>query len=137
MANALYALARQSFLSGNPIIDWDTDDIKCSLVRSSDYTPNLATDQYVGISVPTRVADSANLGGKTSTDGIADATDIVFTAVAAGADIQYLIIWKDTGVANTSPLIALIDTATGLPVTPNGGDITVQWDAGANKIFKL
>jgi hypothetical protein len=34
-------------------------------------------------------------------------------------------------------LIARIDTATGLPVTPNGGDITVQWDAGADKIFTL
>lgn len=137
MANALYALARQSFLSGNPIIDWDSDTIKCSLVRSSAYTPNLATDQYLGIAVPTRVADSAALAGKTSADGVADANDIVFTAVAAGAAVQYLVIWKDTGVANTSPLIALIDTATGLPVTPNGGDITIQWDAGASKIFKL
>lgn len=36
-----------------------------------------------------------------------------------------------------SPLIAYIDTATGLPVTPNGGDITIAWDSGANKIFKL
>lgn len=136
MANALYDLARQSFLSGSPSIDWDTDDIKCSLVRSSDYTPNLATDQFLS-SVPTRVADSANLSGKTVTNGVADANDVTFTAVAAGAAIQYVVIWKDTGVAATSPLIALIDTATGLPVTPNGGDITIQWDAGANKIFKL
>ena len=34
-------------------------------------------------------------------------------------------------------VIAFIDTATGLPVTPNGGDITITWDNGANKIFKL
>jgi len=34
-------------------------------------------------------------------------------------------------------LIAFIDTATNLPVTPNGGDIIVAWDNGANKIFKL
>jgi hypothetical protein len=135
--SALYDLARQSFLSQSPSIDWDTDNIKVSLVRSSDYTPNLATDQFLGVSVPTRVADSGNLAGKSVTAGVADASDITFTAVGAGAAIQYLVIWKDTGVANTSPLIALIDTGTGLPVTPNGGDITVQWDGGADKIFKL
>ncbi len=28
-------------------------------------------------------------------------------------------------------------TSSGLPVTPNGGDITVAWDSGVNKIFKL
>ena len=28
-------------------------------------------------------------------------------------------------------------TASGLPVTPNGGNISVVWDSGANKIFKL
>ena len=33
--------------------------------------------------------------------------------------------------------INFIDTATGLPITPNGGDIIVTWDNGANKIFKL
>lgn len=136
MANALYDLARQSFLSGSPAIDWDTDNIKVSLVRSSAYTPNLATDQFLS-SVPTRVADSANLSGKSVTSGVADASDVTFTAVAAGLAVQYVLIWKDTGVAGTSPLIALIDTGTGLPITPNGGDIVVSWDAGANKIFKL
>ena len=136
MSNALYDLARESFLSQNPAIDWDTDNIKASLVRASDYTPNMATHQYLS-SVPTRVAASANLGSKTVTAGVADAADVTFTAVTAGAAIQYILIWKDTTVAGTSPLIALIDTATGLPVTPNGGDITIAWDNGANKIFKL
>lgn len=136
MANALYDLARQAFLSASPTIDWDTDTIKASLVRSSAYTPNLATDQFIS-SVATRVADSAALSAKTVLAGVADAADVTFTAVPAGAAVQYIVIWKDTTVAGTSPLIALIDTATGLAVTPNGGDITIAWDAGANKIFKL
>ena len=46
-------------------------------------------------------------------------------------------IYQDSGVEATSRLIANIDAATGLPVTPNGTDITVQWDSGANRIFKL
>jgi hypothetical protein len=48
-----------------------------------------------------------------------------------------VVIWKDTGNPATSPLIALIDTATGIPVATTGGDITVYFDNGANKIFKL
>jgi len=34
-------------------------------------------------------------------------------------------------------LIAHFDTGTNIPVTPNGGDITIQWSDAANKIFKL
>ena len=48
-----------------------------------------------------------------------------------------MVIYQDTGDVNTSRLIAFIDTATGLPVTPNGGDIVVEWSNGAVKIFKL
>ena len=36
-------------------------------------------------------------------------------------------IYKDTGNAATSPLIAYIDLTT--PVTPNGGDINITWNA--------
>lgn len=39
-------------------------------------------------------------------------------------------VYIDTGVAGTLRLIAYIDTGvTGLPVTPNGGDINITWDA--------
>ncbi len=138
MANALYDKARESFLSQTPALDWDTDTIKVDLVRG--YTPNLATHQYVSdiaVGGGTVVSTTAALGTKTVTAGVADAADTVFSAVPAGAACQHLVIFKDTGVAGTSPLIACIDTATGLPVTPNGGDINVTWDNGANKIFKL
>ena len=50
---------------------------------------------------------------------------------------EALVLWVDTGTPATSFLIAYFDTVTGLPVTPNGGDIQIVWDSGANKIFKL
>jgi len=50
---------------------------------------------------------------------------------------ESLDIYQHTGVDATSRLIANIDSATGLPFTPNGGDATITWDSGANKIFKL
>jgi len=65
-----------------------------------------------------------------------DAADVTYTAVT-GDPSEAVVVYKDTGVEGTSQLIAYIDTATGLPVTPNGGDITIQWDNGINKIFKL
>ena len=42
-----------------------------------------------------------------------------------------------TGVETTARLIWFDDASTGLPITPNGEDINVTWDAGANKIFAL
>lgn len=135
MANALYDAGREAFLDGT--ISWSTDNIKVVLVDNALYTVNLNTDTALSdIAAGARVATSGNLGTKTVTAGVADAADITFSAVS-GAVSEALVIFQDSGVESTSTLIAYIDTATNLPVTPNGGDITVQWDSGANKIFKL
>lgn len=145
MANALYDLARQSFLSQSPSIDWDTDTIKVTLIDTGNYTVNLATHQYMNTNtVPSaaKVGSPVTLANKTVTNGVADADDITFTTVS-GASVEAIIIWKDgggggtTASGTTDPLIAYIDTATGLPVTPNGNNIDVIWDSGSNKIFKL
>lgn len=135
MTNALYNKGREGFLDGN--IDWDTNNIKAILVDTGAYTVNLSThDNLDDVAAGARIATSGNLASKTVTDGVADAADVTFSAVS-GATVEAIILYKDTGVESTSRLIAYIDTGTGLPVTPNGGDITVQWDSGANKIFKL
>jgi len=135
MANALYGLGRQAFLEGD--IDWTVDDIKVYLIDAADYTVDIDVDQFADdIPGAAKVATTSNLASKTATLGVADAADATFTGVT-GDPSEELVIWQDTGVQATSRLIANIDTATGLPVTPNGGDITIQWDNGANKIFKL
>lgn len=135
MGNALYNKGRQGFLDGS--IDFDTDDIRAILIDTGTYTVDLAAhDNLDDIAAGARIAVSAALSGKTVTDGVADASDVTFSAVT-GASVEAIVLYKHTGVESTSRLIAYIDTGTGLPVTPNGGDITVQWDSGANKIFKL
>ena len=133
MANALYGKGREKFLTGD--IAWDTDNIKASLVDTGTYTVAIDTHEFYS-DLSGVVADSGNLASKTVTLGVADADDVTFGSVT-GATVEAVVIWKDTGTASTSPLIAYIDTATNLPITPNGGDITVSWDSGANKIFKL
>lgn len=135
MANALYDSGRESFLKGE--ISWSSDNIKAVLVDTATYTANLAIDQFLSdIPAGERVATSANFTAKTTTAGVADAADVTFTAVT-GDQSEALVVYQDTGVEGTSRLIAYIDTATGLPVTPNGGDISVTWDSGVNKIFRL
>ena len=135
MANALYDKGRQGFLDGS--IDWDTDDIRVILIDTDDYTVDLAVhDNLDDIPGAARVKVSGALTAKTVTDGVADAADVVLSAVT-GDECEALVIYKHTGVESTSRLIAYIDSATGLPVTPSGEDITIQWDDGANKIFKL
>jgi hypothetical protein len=135
MSNALYDKYRQSALEGGIAIL--TANIKFVLVDVADYTVNLATHQFLSdIASAGRVSTSPNAAGKTSTAGVFDANDITFAAVS-GDPSEAVVGYVDTGTATTSNLICYIDTATGLPVTPNGGDITVTWDNGANKIFKL
>lgn len=135
MANTMYPKAKESFISQNPALDMDTDNIKVALVKVAE-TYN-AAHQYVSDLTPANiVARSGNLAGKSITSGVFDATDVVFTTPAAGSSCN-LILYKDSGADASSPLIAFLDTGTGLPVTTNGADVTVTWDDGANKIFAI
>lgn len=135
MANTLFDFARQRFLEAQ--LNWMTDTIKVILVDTGAYTPQTAVHQYLAdIPISARIAGPVTLTSKTTTGGAADAADVTFTSVT-GPSIEAIVIFADTGTESTSPLIAWIDTATGLPITPNGGDIIVTWDNGANKIFKV
>lgn len=135
MANALYDKAREGYLAGTR--SWSSDDVRVTLVRG--YTFSAAHDFLDDVTGAggTLVATSATLTSKTVTSGVADAADFTYATVGAGAACQCLIGYVHTGTPSTSALVFYIDSATGLPITPNGGDITVTWDAGSNKIFKL
>ena len=148
MANALYDKGRNHFAMGD--ILWKASggsSIRCCLVKAA-YTPDLANHEF-WTSLGANVV--GNSGGATRADcpaitladpvaGVCDSSDVSTTLTtvpgAAGA-CNYIAIFKDTGVDGTSLLIALIDTGTGLPITPNGGDVVITLDNGANKIFKL
>jgi len=142
VANALYDMGRNYFLQGS--VNWLTGNMRVGLVTlintPTGYTFNASLDiAYASVPTAARVGMSvASLGSRTATSGIADAADTLFTAVS-GPTVGAVVIFGSTATANASdwPMIAYIDTATGLPVGPNGGDITVQWDNATNKIFKL
>lgn len=135
MANALYDKARELYLTTG--LNWLTYPIKAVLVDTGTYTVNLAANQFLDhIGAGAQRSHSPAFANKTAVGGAADADDITFSSVS-GVSIEAIVIYGDSGTPSTSPLIAYIDTATGLPITPNGGDIIVTFDNGPNKIFKL
>lgn len=133
--NVLYDKGREGYLDGS--LNWLTDDVRAILIDTTAYTPNFITDKFlVSIPGPARISTCPSFTSKTATAGVADADDVAFTAVA-GPMIEAVVIYKHTGVDATARLIAFIDTATGLPFIPSGGNVAIQWDDGVNKIFKL
>jgi hypothetical protein len=135
----LYGPGREGFLKGE--ISWNVATIKMALGRG--YTFD-ATDKFVSDLTSHTAVSTVTLGTKTVTDGVADAADASFSAVGAGAACPYLIIYQASAVGggadvatSAQRLIAYIDNAAGLPVTPTGADIAFTFDAGTNRIFKL
>lgn len=134
MANALYAKGKEKLLTA--AINLSTDTIKVALVRN-DYVQSLSTHEFFSSVSASSLNTPQTLASKTVTNGVFDAADVTFTAVTAGDTCEGVVIYKDTGTPSTSALIAYIDTITGFPLATNGGDITIQWDNGAYKIFSL
>lgn len=134
MANGLFDAARKAFLDAD--IDWVNDAVSCYLISAS-YTVNLSAHANLqDVAGGARVSGPVALTGKASTGGAADADNVTHPAVV-GSAVVGILLCKNTGNEATSTLIAWIDTATGLPITPNGGDIIISWDNGTNKIFRL
>jgi hypothetical protein len=134
--NELFAKGREAFLAGD--LDWDGDTIKLIFVDHADDTPVPASDQFLSdILGAARVATSDAFATKTVTNGVADADPVTLLSVTGDPFESIVIYEEDGGGEGASRLIAYIDAATGLPTTPNGGNITVDWDDGSNKIFKL
>jgi hypothetical protein len=125
MSNVLYPLGKKAILDGD--VDLLSDTIKAALVDTGTTAYSAAHDFYNDISGAV-VGTPVTLGTKSTTGGVFDAADITFTAVS-GATCEAVVIYKDTGTPSTSQLLAFIDTATGLPATPSGGDINVNWNA--------
>ena len=134
MANALYPLWKQQLLQFTANNNLSAGTVKVALIDTGTYTYSAAHQFWTSASAAS-VGTPQTLTTKTFTNGVFDADNSTFTAVS-GASVEALIIYIDTGTAGTSPLVAYIDTSvTGLPVTPNGGDITITWNASG--IFAL
>lgn len=132
MASVVYPEAREAFLMG----DLDLDgDVRIILVDLADYTYSAAHDFLDDVPAGARVGVSGALAGRTFSGGVFDANNVTVTGVT-GDTIEAIIGYLHTGIESTSRLIWFMDSASaGLPLTPNGGDVTVAWNASG--IFAL
>ena len=138
MANSMYTKGREHILLGD--VAWLSADIKVVSVDETDDAPVLATDEFLDpdILAGAREFTSGNLGTKTTTLGTADAADLAPAFTGATGDIfESITVYVDSGVATTSELLVNIDTATGLPLTPDGGNIDITWSSAADRIFTV
>jgi hypothetical protein len=140
MANQLYTKAKQALLGGE--LNLSSNVVTIALVDTDVYTFS-ASHEYRSSVPNTAVVATANLASKSITDGVFDAADVEFPFVT-GANCEALILYHNTGDAENdgnrqadSRLVVYIDTATGLPILPNGGNITVKFSDGASKIFAI
>lgn len=133
MADVIYNSFKGKIMDGS--IDLDTDTIKVALVTSS-YTPDAdthdffddVTNEVTGTGYTAggeTIANTAVTVDTTDDEGVFDGDDVTWstsTITARGA-----VIYKSTGTASTSPLIAYLDF--GSDQSSSAGDFTIQWNA--------
>ena len=130
----MYPLWKEQLLQFTANNNLSAGTVKVALIDTGTYTYS-AAHQFYSSATAAAVGTPQTIGSKTFTNGVFDGADVTFTAVT-GNSVEALIIYIDTGVAGTSPLVAYIDTSvTGLPVTPNGGNIAITFNASG--IFAL
>lgn len=127
MPNAIYPKYKEAIINGSANTSL-TGTVRAALVDTGTYTYNAAHEFLTSL---TGIVGTAQTIGATKsyTNGVFDGADVTYTAVT-GATAEAIVIYIDTGTAGTSRLVAFLDTGvTNLPVTPNGGDITITWNA--------
>jgi len=137
MANAVYPKYKEALLNASAnsaLTGSGTTGLYAALVDTGTYTYSSAHEFYSSLSGV--VGTDQEITSPTLTNGVVDGGDLTFTAVS-GASVEALVLYRKNAGANTTwRLVAYIDTGqTGLPVTPNGGNITVTWNASG--IFSL
>ena len=135
MATGMYDSGKVELMSGN--IDLINDSISALLVDLSVYTPDLTVDvSLADIPEAARISETL-LTGKGLDVTTFRADDSTFNAVTSDGTVTGVVVFLDTNIFSTSTLLCLYDSAAAFPITPDGTDITVQWDAGSDGILRL
>lgn len=124
MANALYTPFKTHLAKGN--IDLSLGTIKAILIDTASYTFSAAHEYVSSVAAPARI-QTGTLAGKTVSAGVFDATDLLLSWTPA-AVVDAIVLYCDTGTESSSPLIAYIDSYTGIP-SASVSSKTIQWPA--------
>lgn len=139
MSNALYPKWKEALLQGTTTAALNgsgTTGVYIALVDTSVYTYNASHEFYSSLS-GIGGTDQEITATKTYTNGVFDGTDVTWTAVAGTVSYEAVVIYvKNAGANTTWRLVAYLDTnITNLPVTSNGGNISLTFNASG--IFGL
>lgn len=140
MANAIYDLFKESSMEKSLFAALGTGPVKVVAVDTTGGTPYTFSQAHQFLSdivAGSRRFTSGNMASLAVSGKNFDADNLVpaFASAAAGAAFEAIILYIDSTVEATSDLIIFIDTATGLPMTPDGNNINVNWNASG--IFDL
>ncbi|MFA6213557.1 MAG: hypothetical protein WC714_29235 [Candidatus Obscuribacterales bacterium] len=138
MANELYPLWKQELMKGNADCELDSAEgatgVFCALIDTGTYTYSAAHQFYSDLSGI--VGTDQEILTKTQVLGVFDGTDLLYTALSGNSTEALVLYRKNAGANTTWPLICYLDTGiANLPFTPNGGNVTITWDAAG--IFAL
>jgi hypothetical protein len=137
MANAIYPKYKEALLNNSAdsaLTGSGTTGLYVALIDTGTYTYSSAHQFYSSLSGI--VGTDQEITSPTLVNGTVDGNDVTFTTVS-GASAEALVLYRKNAGANTTwRLVAYIDTSvTGLPVTPNSGDIVITWNVSG--IFTL
>lgn len=139
MANALYPKWKEAIIqaSANSALNGSgTTGVYCALVDTGVTGYNSSHEFYSSIASAVVGTDQEVGATKTYTNGVFDGADVTFPTVSGNSCEALVLYVKNAGANTTWRLVAFLDTGvTGLPVTPNGGNINVSWNASG--IFAL
>lgn len=138
MANGVFQHGIKGMARGE--IAWKASGgatMRTALVDTADYAVDLAAHDFMDdVAAASREETSGNMTLiDAAADGILDANDVAFTGTSGDACEGIILYDFNTNDADSVPFLWW-DSVTGMPVTL-GGDVTVTWDNGANKIAKV
>jgi hypothetical protein len=131
MANAIYPKFKEAILqaaANSSLAGSGTTGVYAVLVDTGVYTYSAAHEFYSSV-VAGAVGTEQEITTKTFTSGTFNGAAVTVPSVT-GATVEAIVIFiKNAGANTTWRLVEYKDTGvTGLPATPNGGNITISWN---------
>lgn len=133
MSNAVYPKIKETMLN----YALGLGVLKAVLIDLTQYTYSAAHQFMSSVPSGARVVAPIVMTGVSQTLGVLTAGNLSWTGLSGVPAVGAVMLYLDTGSDASSPILAYIDTATGLPTSSNPARVDVQWDTGANKILAL
>lgn len=139
MASGFYQHGMKHFARGNFLwLASGGSAFRAALVDTADYTVDLANHEFrdaTGLAAGIEEISANMTLVDAAVNGVVDASDVTLLGTA-GDTCEGVLVYQNVGTAATDRLAFWWDSGSGLPVTL-GGDVTIVWDNGANKIASI